>query len=59
VAAGVADVRRLSRFEARAVREGGWPIVSDTLVPVADVAAYYGVKLAACGVVQAPRSERE
>ena len=59
VAAGVADVRRLSRFEARAVREGGWPIVSDTLVPVAVVAAYYGVKLAACGVVQAPRSERE
>ncbi|MGE5228466.1 MAG: hypothetical protein ACM3MJ_01965 [Deltaproteobacteria bacterium] len=59
VAAGVADVRRLTRFEARAVREGGWPIVSDTLVPVAVVAAYYGVKLAACGVVQAPRSERE
>lgn len=59
VAAGVADVRRLSRFEARAVREGGWPIVSDTLVPVAVVAACYGVKLAACGVVQAPRSERE
>lgn len=59
VAAGVADVRRLSRFEARAVREGGWPIVSDTLVPVAVVAAYYGVKLAACGVVQAPRFERE
>lgn len=59
VAAGVADVRRLSRFEARAVREAGWPIVSDTLVPVAVVAAYYGLKLAACGVVQAPRSERE
>ena len=59
VAAGVADVRRLSRFEARAVREGGWPIVSDTLVPAAVVAAYHGVKLAACGVVQAPRSERE
>jgi hypothetical protein len=59
VAAGVADVRRLSRFEARAVHEGGWPIVSDSLVPVAVVAAYYGLKLAACGVVQAPRSERE
>jgi hypothetical protein len=54
VAAGVADARRLTRFEARAVREGGWPIVSDSLVPVAIVAAYYGVRLAACGLVQAP-----
>ena len=59
VAAGVADARRLTPFEARAVREGGWPIVSDSLVPVAVVAAYYGVKLAACGLVQAPLSERE
>jgi hypothetical protein len=59
VVAGVADARRLTRFEARAVREGGWPIVSDSLVPVAVVAAYYGLKLAACGLVQAPRSERE
>lgn len=59
VAAGVADVRRLTRFEARAVREGGWPIVSDSLVPVAVVAAYYGAKLAACGVVRAPLYERE
>jgi len=33
--------------------------VSDSLVPVAVVAAYYGVKLAACGVVQAPRMKRE
>ncbi|HMK92364.1 MAG TPA: hypothetical protein VK576_05140, partial [Thermoleophilia bacterium] len=32
VAAGVADARRLTRFEARAVGEGGWPIVSDSLV---------------------------
>jgi hypothetical protein len=59
VAAGVADVRRLSRFEARAVREGGCSIVSDSLVPVAIVAAYYGLRLAACGLVQAPRSDRE
>ncbi len=59
VAAGVADVRRLTRFEARAVRQGAWPIVSDSLVPVAVVAAYYGVKLVACGVVQAPLPERE
>jgi hypothetical protein len=59
VAAGVADVRRLSRFEARAVREGGCSIVSDSLVPAAIVAAYYGLRLAACGLVQAPRSYRE
>jgi hypothetical protein len=59
VAAGVADVLRLTRFEARAVREGGWPIVSDSLVPVAIVAAYYGLRLAACGLVQAPTDYRE
>jgi hypothetical protein len=59
VAAGVADARRLTRFEALAVREGGWPIVSDSLVPVAIVAVYYGMRLAACALVQAPRSDRE
>lgn len=59
VAAGVADARRLTRFEARAVREGGCAIVSDSLVPAAVVAAHYGLRLAACGVVQAPRSDRE
>ena len=58
-AAGVADARRLTRFETRAVREGGWPIVSDSLVPVAIVAAYYGLRLAACALVQAPRYDRE
>ena len=59
VAAGVADAYRLTRFEARAVREGGCAIVSDCLVPAAIVAAYYGLRLAACGVPQAPRSDRE
>jgi hypothetical protein len=59
VAAGVADARRLSRFEARAVREGGCDIVSDSLVPAAVVAAYYGLRLAACGLLQAPRYDRE
>ncbi len=59
VAAGVADARRLTRFEVRAVREGGWPIVSDSLVPVAIVAAYYGMGLAACALVQAPADDRE
>jgi hypothetical protein len=59
VAAGVRDARRLTRFEARAAREGGCSIVSDSLVPAAIVAAYYGLKLAACGVAQAPPSDRE
>jgi len=59
VVAGVADARRLTRFEVRAVREGGWPIVSDSLVPVAIVAAYYGMRLAACGLLQAPTDDRE
>jgi purine nucleoside phosphorylase len=59
VAAGVADARRLTRFEVRAVREGGWPIVSDSLVPVTIVAAYYGMRLAASGLVQAPTDDRE
>jgi hypothetical protein len=59
VAAGVADARRLSRFEARAVREGGCGIVSDSLVPAVIVAAYYGLRLPACGLLQAPRYDRE
>jgi len=59
VAAGVTDARLLTRFEARAVREGGWPIVCDSLVPVAIVAAYYGMRLAACALVQAPTDDRE
>jgi len=59
VAAGVADLRHLSRFEVRAVHEGGCSIASDSLVPAAIVAAYYGLRLAACGLVQAPRSYRE
>lgn len=59
VAAGVADARRLTGFEARAVREGGFCIVSDLLVPVAIVAAYHGLKLAACGIPRGPARDRE
>jgi hypothetical protein len=59
VAAGVADARSLTRFEARTVREGGFAIVSDLLVPAAIVAAYYGLRLAACGVPPAPARDRE
>jgi hypothetical protein len=59
VAAGVADIQRLTRFEARAVWEGGCTIVTDSLVPAAVVAAYYGLRLAAYGLVQAPTDDRE
>jgi hypothetical protein len=59
VAAGVADARRLTRFESRVVRAGGLHVVCDSLVPAAIVAAYYGLRLAACGVVQAPARDRE
>ena len=57
--AGVADARRLTPFEARAVLEGGFVAVSDTLVPAAVIAAYHGLKLAACGVLRAPALDRE
>ena len=50
VVAGVADAGRLTPFEARALREAGVGIVSDSLVPSAIVAAYYGLTLAACGI---------
>jgi hypothetical protein len=52
VVAGVTDAGRLTPFEARAVVEGGCVAVSDTLVPAAVIAAYHGLKLAACGVPQ-------
>lgn len=57
--AGVADAARLTPFEARAVCEEGFFAVSDTLVPAAIIAAYYGLKLAACGVPWAPALDRE
>ena len=59
VAAGVADVRELTAFESRAVRAEGLRVVSDSLVPAAIVAAFYGLRLAACGLVQAPARDRE
>ena len=54
VVAGVADARRLTPFEAKAVADLGVIAVSDVLVPAAIVAAYYGLTLAACGV---PRTD--
>src|SRR5659263_284559 len=53
VVAGVADAGRLTPFEAGALREAGVFVVSDSLVPTAIVAAYYGLTLAACGVPRA------
>lgn len=59
VVAGVADAGRLTSFEAGVVRGEGICVGSDTLVPVAIVAAYYDLTLAACVVPQAPERERE
>ena len=59
VAAGVADARRLTVFESRAVGAEGLHVVSDSLVPAAIVAAFHGLRLAACGLVQAPARDRE
>ena len=53
VVAGVTDAGRVTPFEAGAVREAGVFVVSDSLVPAAIVAAYYGLTLAACGVPRA------
>jgi hypothetical protein len=59
VVAGVADAGRLTPFEARALREAGVFVVSDSLVPSAIVAAYYGLTLAACGIPQADDNHEE
>ena len=49
VVAGVADAGRLTPFEASVVREQSLPAVADCLVPPVIVAAYYGLRVAACG----------
>jgi hypothetical protein len=59
VVAGVADAGRLTPFEARALREADVFVVSDSLVPSAIVAAYYGLTLAACGIPQADANHDE
>jgi len=59
VVAGVADAGRLTPFEAGALREAGVFVVSDSLVPSAIVAAYYGLTLAACGVSRADDNHEE
>jgi len=59
VVAGVTDAGRLTPFEAKAVREAGVIAVSDSLVPCAIVAAYYGLTLAACGVPRTDDNDEE
>ncbi len=59
VVAGVADAQRLTPFEAGVVRDEGYRAVSDTLVPAAIIAAYYGLTLAACGVSRANDCDEE
>lgn len=54
VVAGVTDAGRLTPFETEALLEAGVFAVSDSLVPSAIIAAYYGLTLAACGV---PRTD--
>ena len=59
VVAGVADAGRLTPFESAVVRSRRYGYVSDMLVPIAVVAAYYGLMLAACGVVQAGKRDEQ
>jgi hypothetical protein len=59
VVAGVADAGRLTAFEAGALREADVFVVSDSLVPAAIVAAFYGLTLAACGVPRADDHHEE
>jgi hypothetical protein len=59
VVAGVADAGRLTPFEAGALREAGVFVVSDSLVPSAIVAAYYGLTLAACGIPRTDDNDEE
>jgi len=58
VAAGVRDAARLTPFERRALDEAGSAAYADCLVPAVVVAAFYGLKVAACLVVAAA-DERE
>jgi hypothetical protein len=59
IVAGVTDAARLTPFEAGAVAEAGLSVVSDSLVPPVIVAAYYGLTVAACGVVRTDDNNEE
>ena len=56
--AGVANAAELTPFERRAVAAAGCPAVCDCLIDAAIVAALYGLKVAACGVPEAPDNEQ-
>ena len=56
VVAGVADAHRLTPFESQAAVAAGCQAVADCLVAPVIVAAYYGLPVAACGMVQATRA---
>ncbi len=59
VVAGVADAARLTPFEVGVVRAQKCDAVSDMLIQVAVIAAYYGLTLAACGVPQENECDEE
>jgi hypothetical protein len=58
VVAGVEDVQQLTSFERRALGEAGAAACADRLVPVVIAAAFHGLRVAACVVLQAAH-ERE
>jgi len=58
VVAGVEDVQQLTSFERRALGEAGVAACADRLVPVVIAAAFHGLRVAACVVLQAAH-ERE
>jgi hypothetical protein len=53
VVAGVSDAGRLTPFELGAIQRQRLPAVSNVLAPPAIAAAFYGLRLAACGVPRA------
>jgi hypothetical protein len=58
VVAGVEDVLQLTSFERRALGEAGAAAYTDRLVPAVIAAAFHGLRVAACVVLQAAH-ERE
>ena len=59
VMAGVACAARLSAFEAGVIRERRLPAYADCLAPPVIAAAYYGLTVAACGVLWSDDNDEE
>jgi hypothetical protein len=57
--AGVADAGRLTPFEASVIHERRLPALADLLVPSVIAAAYYGLTVAACGVLRADDNDEQ